>query len=250
MIDGPKASSLNQLEAQRPEDHGFRYIVVGLTRGLRSSRPILYRYKRPDEVRDVFAVSWLTRAARELYVFEVVEQPKEDAWYLVTFDIKYVYGKKTAQRRKPTKEYSEIKEAMYSQCCGRIDSSTYICPHDASHVPRIIVNTDPEAMKVKSWPVKPLEERTLEYVRNAVLEAINYFMETALRILSESEKRLRGQGMRRARELLSTLQLMLNASWRPKVERLVGSEPFAELGAVAKMLEDALQKRRGGIAKR
>jgi len=139
---------------------------------------------------------------------------------------------------------------MHSQCCGRIDSSTYICPHDASHVPRIIVDTDPEAIKVKSWLVKPLEEKTLEYVRNTVLEAINYFREAALRILNESEKRLRGQGMRRARELLSALQLMLNAPWRPKVERLVGPEPFAELNAVTKMLEDALQKRRGNNAKR
>jgi len=250
MIDDSEASALIQLGARQPKNDGFRYIVVGLTRGLRSSKPILYRYKRPDEVRDVFAVNRLTRAARDLYVFEVVEQPDEDSWYLVTFDIKYVYGKRTTQRRKPTKEYSEIKEAMHSQCCGRIDSSTYICPHDASHVPRIIVDTDPEAMKVKSWPVKPLEEKTLEYVRNAVLEAINYFREAALRILNESEKRLRGQGMRRAGELLSTLQLMLNASWRPKVERLVGREPFAELNAVTKMLEDALQKRRGNNAKR
>jgi len=250
MIDDSRASALIQLGAQQPKNDEFRYIVVGLTRGLRSSRPILYRYKRPDEVRDVFAVNWLTRAARELYVFEVVEQPDGDSWHLITFDIKYVYGKRTAQRRKPTKEYSEIKEAMYSQCCGRIDSSTYICPHDASHVPRIIVDTDPEAMKVKSWPVKPLEEKTLEYVRNAVLEAINYFKGAALRILSESEKRLRGQGVRRARELLSTLQLMLNAPWRPKVERLVGPEPFAELDAVTKMLEDALQKRRGSNSKR
>jgi len=56
------------------------YIVVGRTRGLRSSKPILQRCKSEEELRDVFAVNRLTKAARELYVFRVVDEVDSDTW--------------------------------------------------------------------------------------------------------------------------------------------------------------------------
>jgi len=218
------------------------FIVVGRTRGLRSSKPILQRCKTEEELRDVFAVSRLSKAARELYVFRVVDEPDEDTWYLISFDIKYVYGRKTAARRKASYEYTVIKEEMYAGSCGRIDGSTYICPEDASDVPLHAVDTDPEAIRVESWPVKPLDEKTRLWMKSTVLEAINYWKVIATAIAVYAEQKLRGQGVRRARGVLDTLQLILNAPWRSKVEKLVGSEVFAEIGAVRKILENTLQK--------
>jgi len=225
------------IRAEKP-----KFIVVGRTRDLRSSKPILQRCKSEEELRDVFAVSRLSKAARELYVFRVVEQPDEDTWFLISFDIKYVYGKKTQRKRPATYEYTVIKESMYSGACGRIDSSTYICPEDASDVPLNSVDTDPEAVKVESWMVKPMDDKTRLWMKSAVLEAINYYKTVTTALIVNAEQKMRGQGVRKARELLDTLRLMLSAPWRPKVERLVGSEVFAELSAVTKMLENALQR--------
>jgi len=230
-------SKAQEVQGQRP-----LYIVVGRTRGLRSSKPILQRCKTEDELRDVFAVGRLSKAARELYVFRVVDEIDSDTWYLVSFDIRYVYGKRTAARRKATYEYTVIKEAMYSGMCGRIDNSTYICPEDASDVPLNSVDTDPGAVKVESWPVKPLDDKTRLWMKSAVLEAIDYYKVVTTALIVNAEQKLRGQGVRKARELLDTLQIMLSAPWRPKVERLVGPEPFAELSGIRKMLENTLQR--------
>jgi len=66
---------------------------------LRSPRRILGRYKGAWELRDVFNVDRLSRAARSLPVFEVVESPDADTWFLISFDSKDL---------KATREYYEI----------------------------------------------------------------------------------------------------------------------------------------------
>jgi len=220
-----------------------RFIIVGRTSSLRSSKPIIFKCKDlSKDLQDVFATSFLTKAAREFYVFRVVDDPDDDTWYLISFDIKYVYGKKTQRKRYPTTEYTIIKEEMFGGGCGRIDRSTYICPEDASDVPRNVVDTDPKALIVESWPVKPFDEKTLLRMKEAVLETLNYWKIVTTKYVVLADRKLRGQGIRKARELLDALNLMLNTPWRSKVERLVGSEPFAELNSLRIMLEKELQK--------
>jgi len=230
---------MSEAQAQMP-----RFIVVGYTSSLRSSKPIIYKCKDLSrELRDVFAVGFLTSAARRFYVFRVVDEVDEDTWYLISFDIKYVYTKKTAQRTRPHKEYTKIKEEMFSRGCGHVDASTYVCPEDSSDVPKDVADTDPEAVRVEVWPVKPHDERTREYMRQAVLEAVNYYKTAAQPYVVFADRKLRGGGIQKAEELLDVLQMMLAAPWRSKVERLIGSDPFAELEALRRALERALQER-------
>jgi len=218
------------------------YIVVSRTGESQTSKSVLRRYKSDEELRDIFKVDRPSRTAGELYVFRVVDEPDEDTWFLISFDISYVYGRKTQQKRRATVEYSVIKKTMYARACGKIYSSTYICPEDASDVPRIIVYTDPEAVRVESWPVKPLDDKTRLWMKSAVLGAIEYWKTEATVFVTLAERKLRGQGMRRAKKLLDVLQLMLSAPWRPKAEKLVGAETFAEIDALRKILENTLQK--------
>jgi len=114
---------------------------LGQARGLGSSRCILGRYKGAWELRDVFNVDRLSRAARSLPVFEVLEDPVDNTWFLISFDFK---------GSKATREYPEIKESMYWSLCGCLDNSTYICPHDASIIP-LEYTPYVEVLPVKSY---------------------------------------------------------------------------------------------------
>jgi len=169
-----------------------RFVVLGRTRGLRSSRRILGRYKGVWELRDVFSVDRLSKAARNLLVFEVVEEPDEDTRFLVSFDFK---------GDQATKEYSEIKESMYWSLCGRLDNSTYICPYDASDIPLAYTPY------VEVLPVKPYNDRVRIEMAAAVKKALEWAVTEALK----AGARLRGRGAARAREVLGILEGLLKA---------------------------------------
>lgn len=205
------------------------FIVLGETGRLKNSSRIINRYKTEEELKDVFKVNRLRKAARKLLVFKVVDEPDDDTWYLITFDIKQVIGKKTGSPRKATKEYSLIKEAMTWSLCGWIDNSTYVCPEDMSDIPETYTKY------VQSWPVKPYNEKTLESMRDAVARALAYirFM------LLMQKNRLHGKGIKKAEKMLETLDKLLKMPYMCKVKKLLGIEElkFDEARELRRALE-------------
>ena len=191
-----------------------KFIVLGGTSTIKSSRRIIGRYKDVTELRDVFEVTGLRKPARRLLIFEVVDSPDDDTWYLISFDIKEVIGRKTGRPRAATKEYSIIKDRMYWCLCGRIDNSTYVCPEDHSDIPRKYTEY------VEVWPVKPFNEETLEAMREAVSRAVLYVNMQLLAMRT----RLHGKGKSKAREMLVRADTLLASPMKPKVERLLGHE--------------------------
>ena len=198
-----------------------RFVVLGWTRGLRSSRRVLGRYKGVWELRDVFGVSRLSKAARGLLVFEVVDRVDSGTWFLVSFDFKGV---------KATREYSEIKESMFWSLCGRLDNSTYICPYDASDIPLAYTPY------VEVLPVKPYNERARIATAIAVKRALEWVVTETLK----AGAKLRGRGVRRARRISSMLDGLLGAQWIQKVEKLIGGA-LQELSNAKSKLEEELQ---------
>jgi hypothetical protein len=114
---------------------GLGFIAVGWTRGL-SSRRFIGRYKGLEELRDVLRLDRLTgSASRRLYLFEECS-PSENCLWLLSFDIKLVRVRRSKggskPYRRPSHEYTIVKEMMYSRLCGPVDMSTYICFDDES----------------------------------------------------------------------------------------------------------------------
>jgi hypothetical protein len=175
-----------------------KYIVLGVTRRL-GSRRILGRYKREDELWDVFEVEKLTKTARKLSVFEVLEEPTPDSWYLVSFDIR------GWQNKTPSGSiYHKIKKEMFRVPCGKVDQSTYICPTDASDIPRRYTKF------VRSWIVRPWNDAAKNDVRESIRIAIMF----TLFDLRERSRKLRGAGKKRAveiaREVLGNYDMALD----------------------------------------
>ena len=210
-----------------------RFVVLGRTAGLRSSRRIIGRYKSEEELRDVFEVSRLNRHARRLLVFRVVE-PGDDAWHLVSFDIRGVVGRRSGRVRRATKEYSVIKQGMFWSLCGRIDNSTYICPCDTSDIPRRYTD------RVETWTVVPHDPKTLEEVRSSVESTVMWL---AL-IMNRAGGRLHARGVARARNLLRLSETLLSAPWAKKVERTLGV-PLKPIRDARERLAEALERKRG-----
>jgi len=182
-----------------------RFVVLGRTKGM-SSRDIAGRFKGLDELRDVYEVERLRRIARRrLLVFEVVEGPPGDAWYLVSFDVRGV---------KLHKEYSEVREGMMFSLCGHVDYSAYVCPEDVSQIVESII----PVAEVRVWPVRPYDDKTLEAVRNAVEASLGYVYAKLLKM----SLRLRGRGVQKARRALELLKPILSGEARRKVEALLG----------------------------
>jgi len=200
-----------------------RFVVLGRTRGLGSSRRILGRYKGVWELRDVFNVDRLSKAARSLLVFEVVGEPDDGTWFLVSFDFRGVSA---------SKEYSEIKGSMYWSLCGRLDNSTYICPYDASDIPLAYTPY------VEVLPVKPHNDRA----RIAMAVAVRGALEWVVAEAHKAGARLRGRGVARAKEILAALGELLKAPWMSKVRKLLGGG-VERLSNARAQLEGALASR-------
>lgn len=216
---------------------GKGIIVLGDTSSVvRDSRYLIGRYKGEEDLKDVFIVKYPKRRTKGLLKFTLVSGHDEDAWYLISFDIKEVIGKRTGMRRKATKEYSIIKEAMLWNLCGWVDNSTYICPEDFSDIPRFYTD------HVKVWQVKPYDGETLEAMRGAVAKALAY---VKMMLLMQS-KRLKGKGIDKAERMLSKLDLLLKMPWYGKVKKLLGIEEIRwdEAEKLRKALEEAKERRK------
>lgn len=169
-----------------------KYIVLGVTKKL-GSRRILGRYKREDELWDVFEVEKLTKTARKLSVFEVLEEPTQDSWYLVSFDIKG-----WSNRTPSGSVYHKIAKEMFKIPCGKVDQSTYICPTDASDIPK------KHTEYVRVWLVKPWNDNA----KNAIYEAIWTAISLTIMEMRYRARRLKGYGVKKAREVSE--QVILN----------------------------------------
>jgi hypothetical protein len=152
------------------------FIAVGWTRGL-SSRRFTGRYKSLEELRDVLRLDRLTSSAsRRLYLFEECEASENCLW-LLSFDIKLVRVRRSSGSsrpyRRPSHEYTFIKDMLYSRLCGSIDMSTYVCFDDESFRVRGYLDlVAPRYYKLEFYHARPYDGKALDLVRRAFEEAV------------------------------------------------------------------------------
>jgi hypothetical protein len=150
---------------------GLGFIAVGWTRGL-SSRRFTGRYKSLEELRDVLKLGRLTSASsRRLYLFEECS-PSESCLWLLSFDIKLVRVRRSdgssKPYRKPSHEYTVVKEMLYSRLCGSVDMSTYVCFDDESFRVRGYLDIVATGFyKLESYHVRPYDGKARDLARRA-----------------------------------------------------------------------------------
>jgi len=171
-----------------------RYVVLGFTAG-RSSIEIIGRFKEPGELRDVLEGD--ARAARRasrrelLYVFEVCTPAERSRCiYLVTFDIRSVEVRDPRRAlgrlyRKPSHEYSEIREVLFTKLCGSVDLSTYVCIDNyADEVDRYLRGVR-ASYRVAFYCVRPWRDVDRELVREAIQGTLKWIAARALALSSK-----------------------------------------------------------------
>ncbi len=220
------------------------FIAVGWTRGL-SSRRFIGRYKSLEELRDILRLDRLTSASsRRLYLFEECS-PSERCLWLLSFDIKLVKVKRSGRSsklyRKPSHEYTFIREMMYSRLCGSVDMSTYICFDDESFRVRGYLDiVAPNLYKLEVYHVRPYDDRAREWVRRAIEEAIEELMNRAQDIstrLGSMRPNNRARALDKAQKLGESLRTALTLA-------RIHSDKLRELGIevnVEAELEKALE---------
>jgi hypothetical protein len=225
------------------------FIAVGWTRGS-SSRRFIGRYKGLEELRDVLRLDRLTTASsRRLYLFEECGTLESCLW-LISFDIKLVRvrrpGGSSKPYRKPSHEYTFIKEIMYSRLCGPIDMSTYICFDDESFRVRGYLDlVAPGFYKLESHHVRPYDDRARDLVRRALEEAVEELagraQQLALRLRSLRPSN-RARAVAGALKLVEMLRSAIEVaiSHRGGIEGLGLAGVESKLGVALEFLEGAL----------
>jgi hypothetical protein len=228
---------------------GLGFIAVGFTRGL-SSRRFISRYKSLEELRDVLRLDRLTSASsRRLYLFEECS-PSEDCLWLLSFDIKLVMVRRADRSsklyRRPSHEYSFIKEMLYSRLCGSVDMSTYTCFEDESF--RVRGYLDIVALgfyKLESYHARPYDDKARDLVRKALEEAVEELagraQQLALRLRSlrpGSRARAVAGALKLAEMLRSALEVA--GAHRGEIEKLGLADVELKLGGALELLERAL----------
>jgi hypothetical protein len=236
-----------------------KYIALGFTSG-RCSIELIDRYKSSEELRDIFVLNedHFSRAVRrKLYIFEVCEKPRAECLHLISFDIKLVklINPQRAGRgfRKPSHEYTEIKEMMYySLCLGGmhvLDNSTYICFEDKSCelTQYLSQRTDPDKFKVESYIVKPFRDVEKGLIVNGLNHTLTWLDAKAIALASDL-RNPRKRCEKRAEEFLNTVPATLAIRVVEKL-RVLGLEQeqieqiLSRLRAARKIVEDALRER-------
>jgi hypothetical protein len=231
---------------------GLGFIAVGWTRGL-SSRRFTGRYKSLEELRDVLRLDRLTSAsARRLYLFEEFEEceASEGCLWLLSFDIKLVRvrrpGGGSKPYRKPSHEYTSIKEMLYSRLCGPVDMSTYICFDDESFRVRGYLDlVAPGLYKLESYYVRPYDDKARDLVRSALEEAVEELagraQQLALRLRSPrpgNRAKAIGGTLKLAEMLRSAIEVA--RSHMGEIEELGLAGVESKLGGALELLEGAL----------
>jgi hypothetical protein len=228
---------------------GLGFIAVGFTKGL-SSRRFIGRYKGLEELRDVLRLDRLTSAtSRRLYLFEECS-PSENCLWLLSFDIKLVRVRRSDRSskpyRKPSHEYTVVKEMLYSRLCGSIDMSTYICFDDESFRVRGYLDiVAPDFYKLEVYHVRPYDGKTWDLVRRALEEAVEELagraQQLALRLRSVrpgSRARAVAEALKLAEMLRSALEVA--GAHRGEIEKLGLADVELKLGGALELLERAL----------
>jgi hypothetical protein len=228
---------------------GLGFIVVGWTRGL-SSRRFIGRYKSLDELRDVLRLDRLTSAiARRFYVFEECEASERCLW-LLSFDIKLVRVRRSDRSskpyRKPSHEYTFIKEMLYSRLCGSVDMSTYVCFDDESFRVRGYLDiVAPGFYKSGSYHVRPYDDKARDLVRRALEEAVEELAGRAqqltvrLRSVRPNNRARALTGALKHAEMLRSAVEVARAH-RGEIEELGLADVESKLAGALELLEGAL----------
>jgi hypothetical protein len=228
---------------------GLGFIAVGWTRGL-SSRRFIGRYKGLEELRDVLRLGRLTSSAsRRLYLFEECGASENCLW-LLSFDIKLVRvrrsGRSSRIYRKPSHEYTVIKEMLYSRLCGSVDLSTYVCFEDESFRVRGYLDiVAPEHYKLEVYHVRPYDGKTWDLVRRALEEAVEELagraQQLALRLRSvrpSNRVRATAGALKLVEMLRSALEVA--GAHRGEIEELGLAGVESKLAGALELLEGAL----------
>jgi hypothetical protein len=226
------------------------FIAVGLTRGL-NSRRFTGRYKSLEELRDVLRLGRVTSAtSRRLYLFEECPLSESCLW-LLSFDIKLVRVRRSERGskpyRRPSHEYTVVKEMMYSRLCGSVDMSTYICFDDESFRVRGYLDlVAPGFYKLEVYHVRPYDDRARDLVRRALEEAVEELVgraqQLALRLRSlrpGNRARALAGALKHAEMLRSAIEVA--RAHRGDIEKLgLGAEIELKLVGALELLEGAL----------
>jgi hypothetical protein len=225
------------------------FIAVGWTRGS-SSRRFIGRYKGLEELRDVLKLDRVTSAtSRRLYLFEECGASEGCLW-LLSFDIKLVRVKRSERSskpyRKPSHEYTVVKEMMYSRLCGPVDMSTYICFDDESFRVRGYLDlVAPSFYKLESHHVRPYDDKARDLVRRALEEVVEDLagraQQLALRLRSLRPGN-RVRALAGALKLVETLRSAIEVArtHRGEIKGLGLADVESRLGVALELLEGAL----------
>jgi hypothetical protein len=225
------------------------FIAVGWTRGL-SSRRFTGRYKGLEELRDVLRLGRLTSAtSRRLYLFEECGAPESCLW-LLSFDIKLVRVRRASggskHYRKPSHEYTILKEMLYSRLCGSVDMSTYICFEDESFRVRGYLDlVAPGFYKLESYHARPYDGKTWDLVRRALEEAIEELVGRAQQLALRLKSPRPGNRARAVAGVLKHAEILRSAlevarAHRGEIEGLGLAGVESKLAGALELLEGAL----------
>ena len=242
---------MSQTQAQAQEvKQEVRFVGVGYT-AHQSSRAFIRRYKSEEDLRDVFELQRLSKASlKRLYIFEVCSSSENSCLWLVSFDVKEVRVRDPRRAvksfRKPSHEYSHIKEVMFEHLCGSVDASTYICLEDTSSLVESYLRSvsSEDKFRVESYPVKPYSEKERVFVKEAILKTVEWLQAKALALVSKVEKtdsRALWRVEKSAREFLTTLALLESKAslYREKLSSLgIG----VDVGFLVKSARESVEK--------
>jgi hypothetical protein len=224
------------------------YVAIGWTGGS-SSRRFIGRYKSISELRDLLRLDRLSSSAiKHLYVFEICDGEGDRCLWLISFDIKYVLvrrpHKASSPYRRPSHEYREVREMLYSRLCGSVDLSTYICFEDEGSLVRGYLDAvAPGHYMLEAHLVRPYDDKARELVRRAIEETVEELMNRAQDIstrLRSMRPNNRARALDKAQKLDKSLRsaLALAKLYSGKLRELgLEVDVEAELEKALKLLE-------------
>ncbi|MEM0460312.1 MAG: hypothetical protein QXG48_03570 [Thermofilaceae archaeon] len=188
----------------------MEYVMLGETAGVKGV-DLIGRHKNVyEELYDVWVVERPTTRPGRLVFVNCSAASCSDYLYLISFDLPSRVVGPRAGARRPTREYSKIKEALLLRLCGRVDNSTYVCGEDCSEVPAEL-----GARKLQVFRVVPANEGTRRAVAEAVLAARAYVTVAALSLAPH------GRGVWKARRMLEVLSSIPRTAFE-SYERVLG----------------------------
>lgn len=214
-----------------------------------SSRRFIGRYKSIEELRDILKLDRLSSSTiKHLYVFEICDGESDRCLWLISFDLRLVMVRRPNRSsniyRRPSHEYREVREMLYSRLCGSVDLSTYICFEDEGSLVKSYLNAvAPGHYILESHRVRPYDDKARELVRRAIEETVEELMNRAQNIstrLRSMRPNNRAKALDKAQKLDKSLRsaLALAKLYSGKLRELgLEVDVEAELEKALKLLE-------------